>query len=135
MQACGWGVPKYVYQEDRTTAFDFFRKWEANDQQLARDPASAPEGAEKQTMKYWWTYFNLTSIDGLPGVQTAHTSEKVPFTTRPHRFRAPAKWTGESELEEQAPGLVRREARFLLGLVVGVVVALACTHMSALFIN
>ncbi|KZV81767.1 hypothetical protein EXIGLDRAFT_685615 [Exidia glandulosa HHB12029] len=136
--ACGWGVPKYIYQEDRTTAFDFFRKYEAGDQKLATDPSSASEGQEKQTMKYWWTYWNLKSIDGLPGILSAHKSDKVPGTTRPHRFRGPKNWTDEAQLEavdiEQPKrfGLLRREAGFIVGIAVGVVLTLGSGQLANL---
>ncbi|KZV88548.1 hypothetical protein EXIGLDRAFT_678810 [Exidia glandulosa HHB12029] len=139
--ACGWGVPKYIYKEDRSTAFDYFRKHEAADQVIAANPSSAPEGLEKQTMRYYWGNRNSTSVDGLPGIATAHESDKVPFTTRPHRFRAPADWTDRAKMEAadlEEPGLPimqRRETVFIAGILLGLTLSVGSRQLAKLVSN
>lgn len=123
--SCGWGIPKYVFQEERTNTWDYFRKMEAADQELAESGHSPseppPEGT--RTMKYYWLLKNATSIDGLAGLRIATQSDRVPKTTLPHRFREDVE---RERAQECKVGLdiVQRESKFIVGVLVGVTLAL-----------
>ena len=92
----------------------------------------------KRDMKWWWTRYNQKSIDGIQGIQTAHLSDKEPRTTRPHRFRSTAD-TSLEDLEKDAGadglGFVKREARFLAGIAIGVFISLNFVLASKLLIR
>ncbi|KAG2123691.1 hypothetical protein BD769DRAFT_1359422 [Suillus cothurnatus] len=84
--SCGFGVPLYKYETQRTilerwcdTLENFDRDGEArqapppyDSEALVKDPRG---------MKAWWTAENVASLDGLPGLQHAHDSAIVPINT------------------------------------------------------
>ncbi|VDB85090.1 unnamed protein product [Peniophora sp. CBMAI 1063] len=61
--SCGWGVPFYQYVGPRDTLTNFGVKMEKN------------EGA---ALKKYWNDTNVRSVDGLPSLQTAPTTDVVP---------------------------------------------------------
>jgi hypothetical protein len=66
-------VPFYDFKGHRDTLL----KWGAQKEDADRaweDPSTLPQNG----IKAYWTSTNLKSIDGLPGLQTAHEST-VPF--------------------------------------------------------
>ncbi|EJD55016.1 hypothetical protein AURDEDRAFT_50811 [Auricularia subglabra TFB-10046 SS5] len=125
VQSCGWGIPKYVYQEERTNTWDYFRKMEAADQELAQsghNPSEPPpEGT--RTMKYYWSLKNTASIDGLAGLRLATRSDRVPKTTLPHRFREDAE-RERTQVGKIGLEVLLREGKFIIGVLVGVTFAL-----------
>ncbi|TFK82479.1 hypothetical protein K466DRAFT_500243 [Polyporus arcularius HHB13444] len=71
--SCGYAVPLYTFKQDRSTLL----KW--SDKILGDDTNTRvyPE----RSMKWWWAKTNLHSIDGLPGLHSAHITDAVPRAT------------------------------------------------------
>ncbi|KAI0835496.1 hypothetical protein F5Y06DRAFT_276453 [Hypoxylon sp. FL0890] len=57
--SCGFSVPKFAFQEFRTTLDDYFKRKE--DKYLA--------GNEKESMDRYWALKSARSMDGLPGME------------------------------------------------------------------
>jgi len=62
--SCGWGVPFYLYEKDRTLMDETWSKREALD-------AAAPDGKAPRGVKKFWATQNFESIDGLPAFEFA----------------------------------------------------------------
>ncbi|KAF9462487.1 hypothetical protein BDZ94DRAFT_1127514, partial [Collybia nuda] len=79
--SCGYAVPFYTYNSQRTRLLEFFRRKEAADieAEAGLEPAecTAPPRPENG-LKQYWVAKNSTSINGLPGVKSAPQSVK-PF--------------------------------------------------------
>lgn len=121
--ACGWGVPKMAFLEERTNTWDVFSKFEACDREQAaagKPPTEDPPNGQF-SLKYFWRNYNLRSLDALPGLEVAATSEKLPETTLHHRFRKDAEL--EAAAQKTAVGFVRRESKFIVGMLVGLMLA------------
>jgi len=73
--SCGWGVPVYDFQGHRATLTKWLAGLEAKDQQAAETGSKEflPGG-----LKAYWAQENTISLDGLPGLQVAHETLRVP---------------------------------------------------------
>ncbi|THH15288.1 hypothetical protein EW146_g5156 [Bondarzewia mesenterica] len=79
--SCGFGVPYYSFVGARDTLTKWNTGLERREQEHAlsspvNDDAT-PSHAEKGLVAYWLET-NMKSIDGLPGMRSAHLSGKVP---------------------------------------------------------
>lgn len=85
--SCGFGVPLYKYETQRT----ILERWCDGMENFDRDskPQQAPppydeSGAlvkDPRGIKTWWTVENLASFDGLPALRSAHDSSVPPINT------------------------------------------------------
>ncbi|KAF5311917.1 hypothetical protein D9619_003618 [Psilocybe cf. subviscida] len=131
--SCGYGVPYYTYKAPRKTLRSFLGKMEGEDLKAAAStgtPHDEMTWPEKGIRALWKTS-NLTSLDGLPGLQSALGSAPV-FVDR----------EGASELEELSDGGYnsRRwgerwnallDTRFIAGATVGVAASIISTRLLA----
>ncbi|EJF58548.1 hypothetical protein DICSQDRAFT_66872 [Dichomitus squalens LYAD-421 SS1] len=78
--SCGYAVPIYTFKSHRSALLTWSEKMEKLDEDFAADPTACPHGPEAlpRSMKWWWAGWNLRSIDGLPGLDTAHVVDAVP---------------------------------------------------------
>ncbi|KAG6334856.1 hypothetical protein ID866_4232 [Astraeus odoratus] len=107
--ACGFGVPLYKFQSHRTSlerlwdSFETFDRSSASPstdlavQSLSKD--SEKVGPHPKGIKAWWTTENLSSLDGLPGLQHAHQTYAVP--TSAFNRSAPDKYGRMVRLAEE----------------------------------
>jgi len=118
--SCGYAVPFYTYNSQRTRLLEFFRRKEAADieAEAGLEPAecTAPPRPENG-LKQYWVAKNSTSINGLPGVKSAPQSVK-PFIPTPVAFKKddegdPTRWSALSALVD--PKVI---VAFGLGVVV-----------------
>ncbi|KAI0716109.1 hypothetical protein C8T65DRAFT_642076 [Cerioporus squamosus] len=95
--SCGYAVPLYTFKQDRSTLLKWSDKMEKLDEKFAEDkgyatgpieelPVSPDDEANtriypERSMKWWWAKTNLRSIDGLPGLHTAHVADAIPKAT------------------------------------------------------
>ncbi|KZT24398.1 hypothetical protein NEOLEDRAFT_1148755 [Neolentinus lepideus HHB14362 ss-1] len=67
--SCGYAVPFYEFKGHRDTLLNFFNEKEKKD--LGADGHDADNG-----LKAYWRKNNVRSLDGLPGLQSAHLSDR-----------------------------------------------------------
>ena len=87
-------MPLYTFKQHRSALLRWSEKMEKLDESFAQDqdtsagpteelPVSFEDATRKQvypqrSMKWWWAKMNLRSMDGLPGLHTAHVTQVVP---------------------------------------------------------
>ncbi|KIK43344.1 hypothetical protein CY34DRAFT_803929 [Suillus luteus UH-Slu-Lm8-n1] len=139
--SCGFGVPLYKYETQRT----ILERWCDSMENFDREgePRAAPPPYETESsalvkdprgIKAWWTVENLESFDGLPAMRSAHDSQIAPVNTfdkkAPHpslgQIRAAAeKKEKEKEQEKAKAGLRTGEGmRLVVAFGVGVMVTM-----------
>ncbi len=90
-------MPLYTFKQDRSTLLKWSDKMEKLDEKFAEDEGSTDGPTEElpvrlgdetntrvypeRSMKWWWAKTNLHSIDGLPGLHSAHITDAVPRAT------------------------------------------------------
>ncbi|KAG1734265.1 uncharacterized protein EDB91DRAFT_1297343 [Suillus paluster] len=96
--SCGFGVPLYKYETQRTILErwcdqleSFDQNGEAQSQSQSQSQAPPPYSSEQNEtnalvkdergIKAWWTLENVASFDGLPALQFAHDSSVPPINT------------------------------------------------------
>ncbi|KAI0638783.1 hypothetical protein C8Q77DRAFT_1213550 [Trametes polyzona] len=89
--SCGYAVPLYTFKGERSALLQWGEKMEKLDQEFSPrapddgdvDPAKTvtvdtdlgPRVYLKGSMRAWWVSMNLRSLDGLPGLRSAHLSD------------------------------------------------------------
>lgn len=78
-QTCGYSVPFYEFKAHRTHLLEWAAKKEGADRdtELTVGYSSATQPRTQTGMKRWWEERNTTSLDGLPGMVTAHLSNEI----------------------------------------------------------
>ncbi|KAF9462489.1 hypothetical protein BDZ94DRAFT_1260983 [Collybia nuda] len=81
---CGYAVPFYEFQGHRTQLIEWAAKKEAADRdtELTVGFSSSTSPRNQNGMKRWWEERNTTSLDGLPGVISAHVSNEIFRSTK-----------------------------------------------------
>lgn len=143
--SCGFGVPLYKYETQRT----ILERWCDSMENFDRDgePRQAPPPYESEALvkdprgiKAWWTVENLESFDGLPALRSAHDSSIPPINTfdkkAPHpslgQIRAAAeKRAVESGVKATGKSSSGETMRLLMAFGVGVMVTAGYVRFAA----
>ncbi|KAI0369987.1 hypothetical protein BV20DRAFT_967355 [Pilatotrama ljubarskyi] len=95
--SCGYAVPLYTFKAERSALVKWGEKMEQRDRDFPPRPAelanvedagapaktkivtidteAGPRLYAEHSMKHWWASMNLRSLDGLPGLLSAHLSD------------------------------------------------------------
>ena len=122
--SCGYAVPLYAFQAHRTRLLDYFARCEERDR--------VEQGPAEKGLRAYWVEKNMQSIDGLPTLASAHECARVPesvFDEAKEGERAVG--LGENRARFKS-GLAREQVGFLMGLVVGGLLAAIYVQMSAI---
>jgi len=87
--SCGWGVPLYSFQKQRTKLSNFNGGLEEKDNAFDSTKEAEVEHSEKG-MKAFWRIYNSESLDGLPGLESALNVAQLPGYTMPADTEAAA---------------------------------------------
>ncbi|KAG2357633.1 hypothetical protein BDR07DRAFT_1419787 [Suillus spraguei] len=84
--SCGFGVPLYKFQTQRTVLerwCDSLEDFDRNGKPRQAPPPYDSEALVKDPrgIKAWWTAENVESFDGLPALKSAHDSSIAPINT------------------------------------------------------
>ncbi|KAF7979858.1 hypothetical protein HWV62_40617 [Athelia sp. TMB] len=123
--SCGYAVPLYAFQAHRTRLLDYFARCEERDR--------VEQGPADKGLRAYWLEKNMQSIDGLPTLASAHECARVPesvFDEAKEGERAVVSGEGLARLKL---GLAREQVGFLMGLVVGGLLAVVYVQMSAIW--
>ena len=137
LQSCGYGVPYYEFAGQRETLTNWTGGLERREQEHAAAVVADGDGeatashAEKGLIAYWMNT-NMKSIDGLPGMQSAHRSGKVPDSRlvrveEANRNAEGAGKGGKATAEESMASIGAQRkgesVRLLVGFLLGLAVA------------
>ncbi|KAG2139140.1 uncharacterized protein EDB93DRAFT_1163523 [Suillus bovinus] len=132
--SCGFGVPLYKYETQRTILerwCDTMENFDRDDEARQAPPPYESSAAAKDPrgIKAWWTAENLESFDGLPALQSAHDSSIPPINAfdkkAPHPTLGQIRSAAEKKVAESGVNakLSSRESmRLLMAFGVGVMV-------------
>lgn len=106
-QTCGYSVPFYEFKAHRTHLLEWGAKKEATDRdaETTMGFSSATSPRVQTGLKRWWEERNTTSLDGLPGVVSAHVSDEI-FRSKP---------IGKKSVHETVTGNVQNKLAHLFG--------------------
>jgi hypothetical protein len=86
VQSCGYAVPFYTFKTHRTQLVKMASVKESADRVAEATSPSTPRLPEKGLKRYW-AEKNAKSLDGLPGILSAHQSTK-PFIAEDVVYKA-----------------------------------------------
>ncbi|KAG5653817.1 hypothetical protein H0H81_010285 [Sphagnurus paluster] len=118
---CGYSVPFYEFKAHRTQLLEWAAKKEAADRdaELTVGFSSACTPRVQTGMKRWWEERNTTSLDGLPGVVSAHVSDEI-FMSKPIAKKSQYEVVGVKSKVVKA--LAPLDFRILVAFFVGMLV-------------
>ena len=119
MQSCGYAVPFYQFLSHRTRLLDFFENKEINDRSSHSDTG----------LKAYWIEKNLESLDGLPGLESAHKSKCTPVCEY-NRDREGMKASMSAGTKTVMMRCDIGDLKFIVGLVLGMCISAICMRIG-----
>lgn len=143
--SCGYGVPFYKYETQRTLLERWCDSMEIFDRDGETRQSPPPYESEAPVkdprgIKAWWTAENLESFDGLPGLQSAHDSSILPINTfdkkASHRSIGQIRAAAETKATEKgananAKSNSRETMRLLMAFGAGVMMTVGYVKFAA----
>ncbi|KAF5381692.1 hypothetical protein D9615_005595 [Tricholomella constricta] len=120
---CGYSVPFYEFKAHRVQLLEWAAKKEATDRdtELTVGFSSATTPRVQTGMKRWWEERNTTSLDGMPGVVTAHVSDEI-FRSTPIGRKSEYESVTVGLKSKVAGALVPLDFRIIIAFFVGMLV-------------
>ncbi|KAG5641569.1 hypothetical protein DXG03_004710 [Asterophora parasitica] len=127
---CGYSVPFYEFKAHRTQLLEWAARKEGTDRdsETTVGYSSATTPRVQTGMKKWWEERNTTSLDGLPGLASAHVSNEI-FRHQPVAKRSSLeKGTGlKSKIAFTLPPL---DFRIVIAFFVGMLVTASYQRLA-----